>query len=293
LHIVGLTQDGRYLITYDAYTVSRSPDDPADKANRLSTFDLVQNQGRHSFLKTKYLPFFSENVHFAPSTNTVVMPFSGVIKILKRSSTSAEGTLTLKGLRFMDLISLSPDGALTKTTRATLPRRSPGSDIDNLIFPRNVVISKSGTIAIVSTESERLFFIDTLTGDILNEEPIIIPDPVFRPSFASLRLLEDEGKLILGSQVGKLTLIDVSTGPVIRNVEVKGKETIIRGINFLAGARVLLNGEDLGLADRDPEDPGREIIIRRGRKNLPADRDSALVIINRDGLRSNTFSFSP
>jgi hypothetical protein len=213
------------------------------------------------------------------------MPYFGIVKVLKQTPKVIEAIAKSKYTRLVDLISLSPDGALTRTIRVTLPRRSPGSDTDNLINPASQ-ISKSGTIAIVPTLSKRLFFIDTLTGDILNDEPVDF-------AFSDLRLLEDEGRLILGSQVGKLTLIDVTIGPVIRNVEVKGKETIIRGINFLAGARVLLNGEDLGLADRDPDDPGREIIIRRGRKNLPADRDSTLSIINRDGLRSQTFSFRP
>jgi hypothetical protein len=175
---------------------------------------------------------------------------------------------------------------LQHTVDAVLPRRSPGSDQGkNVIGPfNNAAMSPSGAIGFVSTHSLRLLSFDTLTGEIVNDVPLISENRTFIS-------YSNQAGLLLYSSGNKLVLEDVSIGPIISDAQVKGQQTIVKGANFLAGARVEINGLDLGVVNRNPENPGREIILDKGKRDFPAGQPFNVVVVNRDGLRSKAFTF--
>jgi hypothetical protein len=78
---------------------------------------------------------------------------------------------------------------------------------------------------------------------------------------------------------------------VINGIAAKRQRTIITGENFLNGAHVLLDGVDLGIANRSADNPGGEIIVGRGKKDFPHGQDFTFVIVNPDGRRSKPFTF--
>ena len=121
-----------------------------------------------------------------------------------------------------------------------------------------------------------MFSFDTLTGEIVNNQLI---DPT---QLSYIHFLEHFNAVVCVTSKG-ITIVDVSAGPVITDVEISKRHTIIKGANLLSGARVEVNGEDLGIADRNPDNPGHEIILDRGKKHFLPGQPVNLIVINRDG----------
>jgi hypothetical protein len=186
----------------------------------------------------------------------------------------------------MDILKLSATGDIMHAAQAELAPNISEPDAGGPISPyNNVALSQSGAMGFISSlANKRVFSFDTTTGEIVNE--IAVPDAltyIYRPGNLEV--------LVYASNTNKLVVLDITASPVITDVQTKRNQTIIKGVNFLFGARVQINGEDLGVIDHNPNDPGREIIINRGKKFFPAGQDIHVMVINRDGLTSNAFTF--
>lgn len=112
-----------------------------------------------------------------------------------------------------------------------------------------MAVSPSGALGIVSTYSMRLISFDTLTGEIVNDQPLVSENRT------AIYYSSEIGKLTYGSG-NKLVFEDVAIGPIISAIEVSKKQTTIRGTNFLFGAQVSIDGEDLALSTAIPTIPG-------------------------------------
>lgn len=269
-----ISQNGRFLIAYAAY-------DPGNRSNAFVSYDLELNTPRVLNINDDFFPVSGGLLPFHRPTGTLLVPLSG-----RWAEEDGKVTLSFTHSRKSYVIALASDGSLQHTVDAVLPRRSPGSDQGrNVIGPfNNAAMSPSGAIGFVSTHSLRLLSFDTLTGEIVNDVPLTSENRTFIS-------YSNQAGLLLYSSGNKLVLEDVSVGPIISDVKVTSQQTIIKGANFLAGARVEINGADLGVVNRNPDNPGREIILDKGKRDFPAGQPFTIVVINRDGLRSKPFTF--
>jgi len=270
---LGVSRNGRYVVAYSGY-------DLFNRNNTFYSYDLELKTARELSIKEEYFPE-SNLMTFYRRTNTLFVPLSGVINIADSNTADP-----LVGSRRANIITIATDGVLLQAANVELPEHSPGARGPNAITGfNNIEISASGALGFVSSHNGRLFAFDTLTGEIVNDEPM---------DFNGLRyiqLLKSHNLLIADNARNKLVITDVSTGPVITSVLVKGNRTIIKGKNFLAGARVQINGEDLGIANRALSKPGRRITIPRGENDFPQGQEFSVVVVNRDGLSSQPFTF--
>lgn len=268
-----ISQNGRFLIAYTGY-------DPGNRSNGFVSYDLELNTVRVLKIDDNFLPASGLLIFHRP-TGTLLVPLTG-----QWLEEDGQVTLSFTHSRKSYVIALASDGTLQHTVDAVLPKRSPGAGrAKNVIGPdNNLAVSPSGAIGLVSTLSQRLLSFDTLTGDIVNDVPLISENQTYIS-------YSNEAALLLYSSGNKLVLEDVSVGPIVFDVQVKGQQTIIKGANFLAGAQVEINGVDVGVISRNPSDPGREIILDKGKRDFPASQPFNVVVINRDGLRSRPFAF--
>lgn len=103
--------------------------------------------------------------------------------------------------------------------------------------------------------------------------------------------MEPLNRLVASDFTNRFLLLDMETAPVISGIAVKRQRTIITGENFLNGVRVMLDGVDLGVANRSADNPGGEIVVGLGKKDFPRGQDFTFAVVNPDGLRSKPFTF--
>lgn len=269
----GISQDGRFLIAYTGYELETNE-------NYYLVYDLDSKLARETAMKGDFLPI-SNNMAFNRATGALLVPFTIKPKV------KANGTLLLIGghVRQTDVLLLKPDSSLVKTTEMEIPAQSEGDARTNFIGGfNNVVISKTGAIGFIPSGNGRLFSFDTVTGEIVNDESLDAE------KMDAIQLLEASGKLTFNNRSNKLILVDVHTEPVITDVKIKKKTTLIKGANFLSGVKVKINGVEVTNAERNAANPGREIIVNLGKKDFPTGQDVVITLVNRDGLTSKPFS---
>ncbi|HLG15036.1 MAG TPA: hypothetical protein VJH03_11120 [Blastocatellia bacterium] len=274
----GLTADGRFLLAYGNY--EDQPD--GTLSNIYISYDLGTKTVHRSSVGGGELFAVLNNLTLHRPTGMLLVPLQ------VRFGDDGEGTTVLQigGFRRAEVISVEGDGSMSRAAEVKIPKRSPGASRKNFMSGNNnIAVSSSGALGFVSSARGRLFAFDTATGDIVNDE-LVDPDRMFY-----IQLLEPLGKMVF-SNGAKLILVDTITGPLVADVEIDKKRTIVKGANFLSGARIELNGTDLGLANRNPDNPGHEVILDRGKKDFPIGEEFTVVVVNRDGLRSTPLTFS-
>lgn len=264
-----VSANGRFLIGEGGFVVGF---ETADKANVFMTLDLDSRDLRILALKSKILPS-GIALSFSPSIDALIVPYSSTVKV--RSGT-IKGCAC--GTQVADWLSLGQDGTLFRAFTTQLVGDQ------QVIGPlNNAAFSKTSAIAFLATMTKRLVAIDTLTGEVVSDQDVGSVFFIYR--------IGDTDTFVTTNGTNVLTLLDLDTGPSIRNITTSKHKLAIEGANFLFGAHVQLNGEDLGVAERDASDPGRRIVVRRGRKDLPHDQDITVAVQNRDGLKSKPFTF--
>ncbi|HXG92877.1 MAG TPA: hypothetical protein VNN73_10995 [Blastocatellia bacterium] len=274
---ITISEDGRFLF---GYTGSAVHIDPPLSTNNFLALDLKTKEFHQILLKSKLAPSSSAVAFHLPS-GSIFVPYSGKIKI-KKSGFEFVG----KGSNKLDILQLGADGQITQVTQLIFPAGGADSNLANFISPHNnIALSETGAIGFISSLTlKRIFAFDTMTGEVVNEIPVPdAPTFIYRP--------EGHDLIVYANGTNKLVVLDIDPKPVISEIKVSKKRTMIRGANFLSGARVEVNGEDLGIADRNHDNPGHEITINRGKKDFPAGQDVTIVITNRDGLSSKPFTF--
>jgi hypothetical protein len=261
--IMGISQDGKFLIAYSGYITNSN-------SGLLTNVYLSYNLNLKE-IRTLHLTEASyvggNLLTYHQSTNTLFAP--------------------LYVSRQADVISMNIDGSLLNTATLKLPKRSADNLNLNTIRENNIAVSATGTLGFLALNNGRLFRFDTLNGEIIGDESI------GENSFHFIHLLEAPGLLVYRIGLNKLVLIDMNTGPVIADVKVKKKTTIIKGANFLTGVRVKVNGTEIEDIERSLETPGSEIILKRGRKTFHEGQDIVITVENRDGLTSTPFTVKP
>jgi hypothetical protein len=128
-----------------------------------------------------------------------------------------------------------------------------------------------------------VFGLDTQTGDLVNKVAMDMASNF-------IALIGGTNKMVVAG--AKLLITDAPLRPVILDVAVGKKKTVVSGANFLRGASLTINGADAAPVGRDPTDPASGIIIDSGRKDFPTGQPFTLVIINRDGTTSEPFTLT-
>ena len=249
----------------------------------LVAFDLDLKTARSFTIDSRFTSEANPWTFHRP-TDTLLVPLS---LTFKRPDEHRIREVRGTSRRSMILV-FSADGTLIKTPVAKLPKRSAHSSEPNVVGSfSSIGVSATGALGFLSTENGRVFAFDATSGEIVN-------DLELKPSggLSSIHLLDPPGVIVFGRGRDKLMFADVSTGPIIDAIEVLSTRTIIKGSNFLSGARVQIDGVELNVARRNPDDPGREIIIKRGKRDFPRGQDFTVVVINRDGVSSKPITFA-
>jgi hypothetical protein len=274
----GVSRDGRFLLAYGGY----NPDEANPGGiNSYVAYDLEQETAQELHLRELLFPV-SNAITFHQGKGFLLAPLT----IEFRFTAGAEALVKNVLPREVDVIVLNEDGSLSRVAQVMLPKRSPDSAARNALSSYcNVEVSATGALAFIPSGNGRLFTIDTSNGEIVR-------DVLINPSgLVSIRLLEPLNRLVSSNFSNRFLLLDIETSPVINGIAVKRQRTIINGESFLNGAHVLLDGVDLGIANRSAETPGAEIIVDRGKKDFPRGQVFTFVIVNPDGLRSKPFAF--
>ncbi|HLG16216.1 MAG TPA: hypothetical protein VJH03_17165 [Blastocatellia bacterium] len=274
----GISRDGRFVVAYHAFT------HVTNKVgfNTYQTYDLDMGTAREFDIPGRLYTAANGPTFHRPTGKLLVPLLAGLIIL-----DGAEPSASERSQRQVDILGLSEDGTINRIVEFRLPERSEGNSQRNLLdFSNNIEPSASGALAFVGVGSGQLFTFDAATGEIVGDDRV---DP---NNVSSIRLLEGLGKLVFTKRINSIVIIDVATGPVVSGVRVKKKTTTIKGVNFLSGARVRLNGMDLGLASRNPDNPGHEITLNRGKKDFPSGESFTVEVTNPDGLTSKPFTFT-
>jgi hypothetical protein len=195
-----------------------------------------------------------------------------------------EFDLVIGGLREVDILNLNADGSVVLSKKFEIPRRSGSGRRQALTLQSTAQISESGLIGLVASDNGLLSF-DARDGEIVGEEELDLT-PV-----SSIRLIQPRNLLLVARGDNRLLLRDFTPSPRIDSVRISKKSTTIRGSLFLSGARVVLNGVDLGVSNRNPDNPGSEIVLARRKKDFPKGQDFTVTVVNRDGLASPPVTF--
>jgi hypothetical protein len=100
-----------------------------------------------------------------------------------------------------------------------------------------------------------------------------------------------------GSRSGRITVNDKffdvtqAAGPVITAVFVDGKNLIVQGFNFSAGAKVFMDGTKQKTKP-DESNPSTRLIVKKGAKKIGAGQTVGLQVRNADDAMSPVFSFT-
>ena len=274
----GVSRDGRFLLAYGGY-------DPLEVnpggVNSYISYDLGQKTVRELGLTELFFPV-SNGITFHQGRGLLLAPLTIELAFTAGAGLSAKSVAP----READVIALGEDGSLTRVAQVKLPKRSPQSVSSNVLSGySNIEVSATGALAFIPSGNGRMFTFNTSDGEIVRDALI---DP---SGLASIRLIERLNRLIASNLSNRFLLLDAETAPVISGIAAKRQRTIITGENFLNGAHVVLDGVDLGIANRSADNPGGEIVVGRGKKDFPRGQDFTFVIANPDGLRSKPFTF--
>lgn len=273
----GVSRDGRFLLAYCGY----DPDEVnTGGVNSYVAYDLEQKTARELDLKELLFPV-SNGITFHQGKGLLLVPLT----IELTFTAGGEPSVKTAAPREADVIALDADGSLTRVAQVKLPKRSPESARPNALSSySNIEVSATGALAFIPSGNGRLFTFDTSNGEIVRDV-LINPNGLL-----SIRLLEPLNRLLASDLSNRFLLLDVETAPVISGIALKRKSTIITGENFLNGAHVVIDGVDLGIANRNAEDPGGEIVVDRGKKDFSRGQPFTFVVVNPDGLRSKPFT---
>ena len=275
-----LSKDGRFVVGLYGYQVGDSTTGGGQMM--LVSFDLDLKTARAFTIDTRFTTDANPWTFHRP-TDTLLVPLS---LTFKRSNENRIREVLGTSRRSI-ILTFSADGTLIKTSTTKIPKRSPDSDEPNIVGPSSSIgVSATGAVGLLSLENGRVFAFDSLSGEIVNDLAV-----KRNGGLSSIQLLDPPGVIVFSRSGTKLVFVDVSTGPIIDAIEVLSTRTIIKGGNFLSGARVQIDGVDVN-ARRNAEDPGREIIIKRGKRDFPRGQDFTVVVINRDGVASKPVTFA-
>ena len=274
----GISRDGRFLLGYSGYAPNEV--NPGG-VNSYVAYDLDQKTAQQLDLPELLFPV-SNGITFHQGKGLLLAPLTIELTFTAGDKLSAKNVPP----READIIALGADGSLTRVAQVKLPKRSPDSAGSNALSSYcNIEVSATGALAFIPSGNGRLFTFDTSSGEIVR-------DVLINPNgLVSIKLLEPLNRLVASELTNRFLLLDMETAPVISGITVKRQRTIITGENFLNGAHVVLDGVDLGIANRSADNPGGEIVVGRGKKDLPRGQDFTFVIANPDGLRSKPFTF--
>ena len=263
-----ISGDGQFFIGYGGFGGST---DGGSLGNHFLTLDLITRELHTVLLEGRLAPS-GVALTFAPSLATLIVPYSSTVKVRKNGLSGCAC-----GTQVVDWLSLGSDGALTHQFTTKL------AGDQQIIGPlNNAALSRTSAIAFLATDTKRLVAVDTLTGEVVSDQQVGDVFFIYR--------IGNTDTFLTTNGTNVLRLLDLNTGPSISGVTIKKRRLIIEGENFLAGARVQINGQDIGIATRSSDNPGREIILDRGKKDLPEGQDVIVTVINRDGLRSKPFT---
>jgi hypothetical protein len=265
----GVDATGRFLIAYDGFNSA---------GNTYVSYDLDLKGAQGFAVPGNRFPD-SNGITFVRQTASLIAPMTARF-------IPEESAFVIGGQRESDILTVGTDGSIALSSRFKLPMRSEPSTRNFLAPASNAEISESGQIGFLAATNGRLFAFDARSGEIVGDDEMMDPS-----LFGSIRLVQPRNLLLLTRGDNRLSLLDFTPAPRIDAIRVSKKSTRIKGSLFLAGARLLLNGVDLGVADRDPDKPGREILLDRGRKDFPAGQEFTFTVVNRDGLASPPFIF--
>lgn len=275
-----ISKDGRFVVGLYGYEVRTSTKGGGQMM--LVSFDLDLKTAVAFSIKSRFTTDANAWTHHRP-TDTLYVPLSLTYKRNERRIGQIRGTS-----RRSLILTFSADGTLIKSSTARVPKRSPDSSEPNIVGSFNSIgISATGALGVLSTENGRVFAFDTASGEIVN-------DLAVKPNggLSSIQLLDPPGVIVFRTRGNKLAFVEVSTKPIIDAIEVLSDRTIIKGANFLSGARVQIDGVELNVTRRNPEDPGREITIKRAKRDFPRGQEFTVVVTNRDGASSKTIIFA-
>jgi hypothetical protein len=262
---IGISEDGRFLLAYGGNSGTNV---------LFMSFNLDLETTSTLAITEGFAPY-AQNFAFHRASGTLLAPLSlGVANDATKNGSRAVNIVTLKG-----------DGTLLHQPDAVIPKRSDGKL--NLIQDNNAANSASGALGFVSADTDRVFAFDTLTGDIVNELRL---SPNLQNPQNFIQVLDPPG-LVVSSNGNAIVLTPLSVKPEITGMLATKKQTIIHGANFLSGARVSIDGADLGSVQRNPENPGHEIILTIGKSRFSVGQEFSVVVNNRDGLSSLPFTF--
>lgn len=274
----GVSRDGRFLLAYGGYDADEV--NPGG-VNSYVAYDLEQKTAQQLDLRELLFPV-SNGITFHQGRGLLLAPLTIELKF------TVGGGPAVKNVppRETDIIALGADGSLTRVAQMKLPKRSPDSAGSNELSSYcNIEVSATGALAFIPSRNGRLFTFDTSNGEIVR-------DVLINPNgLVSIKLLEPLNRLVVSDLTNRFLLLDVQTAPVISRIALKRQSTIITGENFLNGAHVVIDGVDLGIANRSADNPGGEIVVGRGKKDFPRGQDFTFVVVNPDGLRSRPFTF--
>ncbi len=260
---IGISEDGRFFLSYAGHNGT---------SNVLLSYNLDLETTSTLAITEAFAPFALDFI-FNRASGTLLAPLSFPVT----------NDATKNDARTVNIVMLKTDGTLVHQTDAVLPKRSDGEL--NLIQFNNSAISASGALGFVSAGSDRAFAFDTLTGDIVNELRLP-PNP---ENF--IQVLDPPGLLVSSNGTNEIILTPLSVKPEITGIVVTKHLMTIQGANFLSGERVSIDGKDVDSAQRNPENPGHEIVLPLGKAHFPKGREFSIVVNNRDGLSSSPFAF--
>jgi hypothetical protein len=140
---VGISQDSRFLIAYGGYT----PLTNKSGVNNYAVYDLELKTSR-AFRFDGKLFAISNDLTFHKATGRIIAP----MKVRARETKDGTIAIVIGGFRVVDILSLSSDGTLVRTSQIELPERSPGTATVNGLLPfNNAVVSQTGAIAFVAS----------------------------------------------------------------------------------------------------------------------------------------------
>lgn len=273
-----MSKDGRFVVGLAGY---QAEDRTGGGQMMFVSFDLDLKTARSVNIATRFTTDGNPWTFHRPS-DTLLVPLS---LTFKRQDKHRMREIRGKSRRSI-ILTFSGDGSLIETAAPRVPKQSPDSAEPNIVGSlSNIGISATGALGFMSTENGCVFAFDAAFGEIVNDLAVK-PDG----GLSSIQLLDPPGVIVFAKGGDKLVFVDASTGPKIETIEVLGARTIIKGSNFLSGAHVQIDGVDLD-ARRNPDDPGRQITIKRGKKDFPRGQVFTVVVINRDGVSSKPVTF--
>ena len=280
---LGLSADGRFAFGYQGFMPAGDGVNPG-LTNAYLIHDLETRTSQSFPVPGTYFPFVNGH-YFDRDSGTLITPAAGRV----RKKTQKALKISLGRTRQVDIRRLTTEGSIIDRAVFVLPRSADDSTNAFLpFFPGIVAVSESRQVAFVPSTSASLFTFDLVTGELLNEEPVMSRRPV------SIALAEQANLVVVSdADDGSVRLIDVSTGPVVSSVRVTSKETRVRGINFMSDCRVEIDGEPVDSVRRDERTPGRSLILNLGKSDFPLGKTVSIVVTNRDGLKSSAFDFTP